>query len=178
MNECMTEIRLHTIKPAKGSRTVAKRLGRGPGSGKGKTAGRGTKGQRARSGGKARNTIKGLKRIVLRVPKNRGFTSSIMHPTSVTVEQIDRWSIAGARVDVKSLKAANRIPADAVGAKIVNTGAMTKPVVIVDLLATPGARAVIEKAGGSFEPVAPVSNKGKKNKSKYKQKQEYKKKNA
>lgn len=156
----MTEIRLHTIKPAKGSRTVAKRLGRGPGSGKGKTAGRGTKGQRARSGGKARNTIKGLKRIVLRIPKNRGFVSSIKHPVTVTVEQIDRWSVQGARVSVKSLKAENLIPADAIGARIVNTGAMTKPVVIVDLLATPGARAVIEKAGGSFEAVvAPVKAK-------------------
>lgn len=152
----MTEIRLHTIKPAKGSRMVAKRLGRGPGSGKGKTAGRGTKGQRARSGGKARNTIKGLKRIVLRIPKNRGFVSGIMHPVAVTVEQIDRWSVQGARVSVKSLKAENLIPADAVGVKIVNTGTITKPVTIVGLLATSGARAAIEKAGGSFEtPEAP-----------------------
>ena len=34
-----------------GSNKVAKRLGRGPGSGKGKTSGRGHKGHKSRSGG-------------------------------------------------------------------------------------------------------------------------------
>jgi len=44
-------MRLNTIKPAKGSKPVAKRLGRGHSAGQGKTAGRGVKGQRARAGG-------------------------------------------------------------------------------------------------------------------------------
>src|SRR3990167_7696027 len=42
---------LNTIQPAPGSKTHAKRVGRGIGSGKGKTCGRGHKGQRARAGG-------------------------------------------------------------------------------------------------------------------------------
>lgn len=42
---------LNTLKPAPGSKTPAKRVGRGIGSGKGKTCGRGHKGQRARAGG-------------------------------------------------------------------------------------------------------------------------------
>jgi len=42
---------LNTLKPANGSKTPAKRLGRGIGSGKGKTSGKGHKGQRARAGG-------------------------------------------------------------------------------------------------------------------------------
>src|SRR5436853_2859255 len=41
---------LNTLQPAPGSKTPAKRLGRGIGSGKGKTCGRGHKGQRARAG--------------------------------------------------------------------------------------------------------------------------------
>ena len=44
-------MRLNEIRPAEGSRSSAKRPGRGPGSGLGKTAGRGQKGQKSRSGG-------------------------------------------------------------------------------------------------------------------------------
>ena len=44
-------MRLNTIKPAAGSKKVAKRVGRGIGSGLGKTCGRGHKGQKSRSGG-------------------------------------------------------------------------------------------------------------------------------
>ena len=43
-------MKLHELKPAKGSNTAAKRKGRGHGSGNGKTAGYGHKGQKARSG--------------------------------------------------------------------------------------------------------------------------------
>ena len=44
-------MRLNTLKPAKGSKPVGKRLGRGISAGQGKTSGRGVKGQHARSGG-------------------------------------------------------------------------------------------------------------------------------
>ena len=43
-------MKLHTLKPAEGSRQERNRVGRGQGSGNGKTAGRGQKGQKARSG--------------------------------------------------------------------------------------------------------------------------------
>ncbi|MEK7222383.1 MAG: 50S ribosomal protein L15, partial [Nitrospirota bacterium] len=42
-------MRLHELKPAPGSRTRRKRIGRGIGSGHGKTATRGHKGLKARS---------------------------------------------------------------------------------------------------------------------------------
>ena len=42
---------LHELAPVLGSTQVAKRKGRGCGTGNGKTAGRGHKGQKARSGG-------------------------------------------------------------------------------------------------------------------------------
>ena len=44
-------MKLHDLKPAPGSQTKAKRLGRGIGSGLGKTSGKGHKGAKARSGG-------------------------------------------------------------------------------------------------------------------------------
>lgn len=43
-------MRLHSLKPAKGSVRDNKRLGRGQGSGKGSTSGRGHKGAKSRSG--------------------------------------------------------------------------------------------------------------------------------
>ena len=43
-------MKLHTLKPAEGSRFERNRVGRGSGSGNGKTAGRGQKGQKSRSG--------------------------------------------------------------------------------------------------------------------------------
>ena len=44
-------MKLNELSPAAGSTHVAKRKGRGHGTGNGKTAGRGHKGQKARSGG-------------------------------------------------------------------------------------------------------------------------------
>jgi len=52
-------MRLNTLSPGEGSRSSAKRVGRGIGSGLGKTAGRGHKGQKARSGGRVRPGFEG-----------------------------------------------------------------------------------------------------------------------
>lgn len=148
------ELLLHTIKPARGSRFKKKALGRGEGSGKGKTAGRGTKGQRARSGGKARLTLKGLKRIVLRIPKNRGFRSSIIHPETITFEQLNEWFENGSMVTIAILKAKNLVSNNVPAAKIVKTGSLEKKLKFGEgILATAGARAAAEKAGAIFEAV-------------------------
>ena len=44
-------MKLDELRPAPGSKTTRRRVGRGIGSGLGKTAGKGHKGQNARSGG-------------------------------------------------------------------------------------------------------------------------------
>jgi large subunit ribosomal protein L15 len=67
-------IKLHDLKPARGSKTARTRVGRGEGS-KGKTAGRGTKGT------KARNTVRlgfegGQMPLYRRVPKLKGFSNA------------------------------------------------------------------------------------------------------
>lgn len=147
----MPGISLHTLKPAHGSRSRRRRVGRGEGSGRGKTSGRGTKGQRSRSGGKSGLKLKGMKQMLLRIPKKRGFTSGRVHPATVTLEQLARWFDSGSEVSVKLLKSRNLIPEDVPGAKVVNTGTLTKKFVIIDLECTPGAKAAIEKAGGSIQ---------------------------
>ena len=44
-------MRVHTLRPAEGSKKDTKRKGRGTATGQGKTAGRGQDGQKSRSGG-------------------------------------------------------------------------------------------------------------------------------
>ena len=54
-------------------------------------------------------------------------------------------------IDLAALKAANIVPAHTEVAKVVLSGAISKPVKLKGLGATKGARAAIEAAGGSLE---------------------------
>lgn len=68
-------MKLHDLKPNKGSKKNRKRVGRGYGSGYGKTAGRGTKGQNARTGGGVPLWHQGGDTpFFRRMPKKPGFT--------------------------------------------------------------------------------------------------------
>lgn len=67
-------MKLHDLRPAAGSHTPARRVGRGHGSGKGKTAGRGTKGQKSRAGGSIPPWFEGGQTpLHIRTPKLHGF---------------------------------------------------------------------------------------------------------
>ena len=68
-------MRLDELQLAEGSKFVAKRKGRGPGSGNGKTAGKGHKGQNARSGGGVRPGFEGGQMPIYRRLPKRGFTN-------------------------------------------------------------------------------------------------------
>lgn len=142
---------LHTIKPASGSKTRKFRVGRGNASGRGTTAGRGTKGQRARTGGRNKLKLMGLKRVLLRIPKSRGFKSIIPHPYAITLAELERWCAPGERVARAALQRRNLVPQRQIGLKVLNTGVLTKPLTLVDVSASPAARTAVEKAGGTFE---------------------------
>ena len=66
-------MKLHELKPAFGSTTAPKRLGRGVGSGLGKTSGKGHKGAKARSGGGKRPGFEGGQMPLIRRLPKRGF---------------------------------------------------------------------------------------------------------
>ena len=66
-------MKLHELKPSKGSRKARKRVGRGIAAGQGKTAGRGHKGQKARSGGGVRPGFEGGQNPIYRRLPKRGF---------------------------------------------------------------------------------------------------------
>jgi large subunit ribosomal protein L15 len=140
---------MNTLKPADGARTERKRVGRGIGSGLGKTAGRGHKGSFARTGkGKIKPGFEGGQMPMQRRLPKVGFRSQMKNDTAeVLLYQLDK--LAAGDIDFAALRAAKLVPANAKQAKIVKKGELTKKFVLKGLLATAGARAAIEAAGGS-----------------------------
>ena len=142
-------MQLNTLAPAPGARQDRKRVGRGIGSGLGKTAGRGHKGSYARTGkGKIKPGFEGGQMpLKKRLPKV-GFRSKLKNDTAeVLLYQLDKLDVA--EVDFAVLRAAKLVPAKAKQAKIVKKGEVSKKFVLKGILATEGAKAAIEAAGGS-----------------------------
>ena len=142
-------MKMNTLKPADGARKDRVRVGRGIGSGLGKTAGRGHKGSFARAGkGKIKPGFEGGQMPMhKRLPKV-GFRSRMKKDTAeVLLYQLDR--LEAGDVDFAALLAAGLVPATSKQAKIVKKGELTKKFVLKGLLATAGARAAVEAAGGS-----------------------------
>lgn len=142
-------MQLNTLSPAPGARKERVRVGRGIGSGLGKTAGRGHKGSFARTGkGKIKPGFEGGQMpLKKRLPKV-GFRSKLKNDTAeVLLYQLEKLDIA--EIDFAALRAAKLVPAKAKQAKIVKKGEITKKFVLKGVLATVGAKAAIEAAGGS-----------------------------
>ena len=143
-------MKLNTLKPADGARKERTRVGRGIGSGLGKTAGRGHKGSFARAGkGKIKAGFEGGQMPMhMRLPKV-GFRSKLKADIAeVFLYQLDRLD---GEVDFAALRAAKLVPSTAKKAKIVKKGEISKKLVLKGLLATAGARAAIEAAGGAVQ---------------------------
>ncbi len=144
-------MKLNTLSPAEGARTERKRVGRGIGSGLGKTAGRGHKGSFARSGkGKIKAGFEGGQMPMKKRMPKVGFRSKIKLDTAeVLTYQLEK--LPAGDIDFAMLRAAKLVPATAKQAKIVKKGELSKKFVLKGLLATAGAKAAVEAAGGSLE---------------------------
>jgi len=144
-------MRLNTLKPAKGSRNVRVRVGRGIGSGLGKTAGRGHKGQYARTGkGKVKPGFEGGQMPMQRRLPKVGFRSRMKGETSeVLLYKLD--SVKCDTVDFSALKSAGLIDTRALRAKVVKRGEIKRAVKLKGVAVTAGAKAAIIAAGGSVE---------------------------
>lgn len=143
-------MRLNDLSPAKGSKKVGKRLGRGHAAGQGKTSGRGQKGQHARSGGYTKVGFEGGQMpLKQRLPKV-GFNSRMARLTAEL--RLHELAIPEAEViDLDVLKKLSLVPAHTEKVKVILSGELDKAVKIKGLAVTKGARAAIEKAGGSIE---------------------------
>ena len=144
-------MKLNTLSPADGARKERTRVGRGIGSGLGKTAGRGHKGSFARAGkGKIKAGFEGGQMPMKKRMPKVGFRSKIKLDTAeVLTYQLEK--LPAGDIDFAMLRAAKLVPATAKQAKIVKKGELSKKFVLKGLLATAGAKAAVESAGGSLE---------------------------
>jgi large subunit ribosomal protein L15 len=142
-------LKLHTLKPKKGSKFTSRRVGRGPGSGRGKTAGKGTKGQKARTGGRNKLRLMGMKMIIRRIPKLRGFKSQYGKDEVVTLKELQTAFPQGGIVTRAELAKRGVVSASRASVKIVGDLELTRKLTLKGLKVSSGAKAAIEKAGGS-----------------------------
>lgn len=143
-------MRLNDIKPNAGANQKRKRVARGIGSGLGKTAGRGHKGQHARAGGTHKFGFEGGQMPLNRRMPKVGFRSKLKAQN----QEVFLYQLAGLKDDVISmevLRTAGLVDARARKVKVVLQGSIGRAVKLSGLLATAGAKAAIEAAGGSVE---------------------------
>src|SRR3954466_2927161 len=147
---------LNTIKPADGSKKNRRRVGRGIGSGPGQTAGRGHKGQKSRAGGYHKVGFEGGQMPLQRRLPKRGFLA-VTIKKAAEVRSGDLARVEGGSIDLASLKKAGLVHADAKRAKIILAGAeLSGKFKVSGVLASKGAKAAIEKSGGSVADVVAV----------------------
>jgi large subunit ribosomal protein L15 len=139
---------LNTLNSGIGARRAKRRVGRGIGSGLGKTAGRGHKGQKSRSGGYHKVGFEGGQMPLQRRLPKRGFKSlTLRFNAEVNLTELER--LGADEVDLLTLKQAGIVGQMIKVVKVINSGELTRKVVLKGIGATAGAKAVIEAAGGS-----------------------------
>lgn len=147
-------ITLSSLRPS-AKRHHPKRVGRGNASGKGTTAGRGTKGQRARSGGRNKLIRRGMKHLIERTPKTRGFRSRRPKLNVVSVDRLAKTFNDNTVVTPRMMKHAGLIADITPGVKIVGATAIKKKLHIQAQRFTTQAAAAIRQAGGSASELTP-----------------------
>ncbi len=143
-------MRLNSIKSAPGTRPPRKRLGRGIGSGLGKTSGKGHKGQHARTGGKVRPGFEGGQTQMQRRLPKFGFRSRVGQLTAeVRLDELNK--VTAEVIDFAALQAAGVVQRNMKRGRVMLRGTINRAVVLKGVVATKGARAAIEAAGGRVE---------------------------
>lgn len=143
-------LELHTLPKTSGKKKI--RVGRGNSS-SGNYSGRGMKGQRARSGGKGGLKLRGLKQTILKLKKNRGFTSMHAKLHGVNIEQLEEKFADGAAVTVQALFEAGLIPKKGTKVKILGNGELKKKLTVTAHRFSKTAVEAITKAGGAIEQI-------------------------
>ncbi len=141
-------MQLNELKPNTPARHK-KRVGRG--GKRGTFSGRGTKGQKARAGHRIRPE---LRDIIKKIPKLRGYKAkTVSHPlATVDIGALSKHFAIGETVSPSALvqkglvhREGGRIPP----VKLLGTGDVSHKLLVKDCQISAGAKAKIEKAGGS-----------------------------
>lgn len=155
-------MKLNEIRDNEGARKGRMRVGRGIGSGKGKTSGRGQKGQTSRSGVSINGFEGGQMPLHMRLPK-RGFNNIFGKDyAEVNLGSIQKLVdggklSAGAVIDHAALQAAGVARGGKDGVRILGKGELSAKLSFNVAGVSAGARAAIEKAGGSVTVIEVVA---------------------
>jgi len=154
-------MKLHTLKPAQGSKKRKKRTGRGQGSTRGGTATKGHKGQQSRSGYNYRPWFEGGQMpLYRRIPKF-GFKNHFrVEYKAVNLDTLQELSekYPGEPIDHKFLEAHGIISNTRKLVKVLGRGDLTTKLDISLNKISQSALEAVEKAGGSFTEVDPKGN--------------------
>ena len=154
-------MKLNETKDNKGAHYVAKRRGRGIGSGKGKTSARGGKGQTARTGVALNGFEGGQTPLHRRLPK-RGFNNIFrVEFAEINLDRIQQ-AVDSKLIDVKETVNAESLVKSGVvrrakgGIRLLGRGELKAKLNIEVHGASKSAVAAVEKAGGTIKILAPV----------------------
>ncbi len=141
---------LNTLKPAEGSTSNRKRVGRGIGCGWGKTCARGHKGQKSRSGGFSKVGFEGGQMPLQRRLPKVGFSSRVGR-VSAEIRLHELAKVEAGVIDVDALKLSNLVTKNVLHVKVMLSGVIDKAVTLKGIKVSKGAKAAIEAAGGKVE---------------------------
>jgi large subunit ribosomal protein L15 len=148
-------MKLNDLVPNPGSKKNRKRVGRGISAGQGKTAGRGTKGEGSRSGqGGHLYRQGGNLPFYRRLPfmRGQGFTPrNQVEYNEVNLDQLTETFTGDAEVNPETLQNAHLLRDPRNPVVILGRGDMNVALKVRAHRVTAGAKAKIEKAGGSVE---------------------------
>lgn len=144
-------ITLEDLKPAEGSTSKSKRVGRGRSSGHGKTSCRGHNGEGQRSGRSSKRGFEGGQMPAYRrLPKLKGFKIiNQLNYAEINVGAIAKLDLK--EVSLESLKEIKKAHPSTVGLRVLGNGEITKAVKVKASYVTPQAKEKIEAAGGKVE---------------------------
>ena len=147
-------MKLHDLRPNKGSKKNRKRVGRGTGSGYGKTAGRGMNGQNSRAGGGVPLWHQGGDTpYYRRMPKKPGFKNfNRVEFQEVNLEYLSQFR-KDSEVTPEKLREAELINTLSRPVVILSRGEIKKPLKVKAHRFSRKAVEKIEKAGGTVEVI-------------------------
>lgn len=150
-----------TIKPTLGSKSSAKRVGRGNGSWRGTYSWRGMNGQNSRSGWGVPDWFEwGQTPLFRRMPKLRGFSNAKFkkHFNIVNLSDIELLASSGiTEINKEILLASWIITKRALPVKLLGSWEISLKILISVNMASASAFTAIEKAGGSINLISTES---------------------
>ena len=149
----MSNITLEDLRPAAGSTSKIKRVGRGRSSGRGKTSCRGHNGEGQRSGNSSKRGFEGGQMPAYRrLPKLKGFqVYGKDNYAQINVVRLDALKLK--ELSFETLKEKITIHPSCVGLRVLGNGEIKSAITVKAAYVTPSAKEKIEAAGGKVELV-------------------------